>query len=167
MNNVRTLITGATVVAAGAGVAAAVAVTGTASAGTAGHSSAGAAASFAVTAHQGSDASLDLGTSGFGAGDEDLFTGALTRSGQHVGRIVGSCTTARAGKTSVDQLCEFMLRMGSSQITALGTVHAGQSGPGTFTLPIAGGTGRYSTAAGQIAVTASSGRSIPITVTLR
>src|SRR5690242_21392385 len=161
MSTIRSLIIGTTVVAAGAGAAAVLAVTGSATAGTA-----AAAGSFTVRAHHGSEANLDLGASGFSAGDQDLFTGALTRNGHHVGRLVGSCTTVRVGKTA-DQLCEFVLRLGKGQVTASGTVSSGRSGPGTFVLPIVGGTGRYEGAGGQIAVTATNGSSFPIQVSLR
>jgi len=160
----RSLIIGATVVAAGAGAAATLAATGTASAGTAESSR---AASFTVRAHHGSDTNIDLGKSGFSAGDQDLFTGSLTRNGNHAGRFVGTCTTARVGKTTADQFCTFVLHLVHGQIMASGTTRSGQSGPGTFALPILGGTGRYNTAAGQIAVTATNGKTFPITISLR
>lgn len=162
MITIRTLITAATVVAAGAAGAAALATTGTASAGTAAHSS----RTFTVKAHPGSDSSIDVGDSGFSAGDEDLVVASLTRGGTHVGRLVGSCTNVRVA-ASVDQLCEFVLKLDHGQITASGTVRAGQSGPETFRLPILGGTGRYQWAGGQIAVTPTSGGTLPIQVTLR
>lgn len=163
MSTIRTFITGVTVVAAGAATAAALATTGTASAGTAASS----ARTFTVKAHHGSDSNIDLGHAGFSAGDEDLLVASLTRGGKHVGHMVGNCTTARVGARSADQLCEFVLKLPHGQVTAAGTVHAGQSGPGAFELPILGGTGRYQGASGQIAVTATSGATIPIQVSLR
>jgi hypothetical protein len=169
MSSIRSVVTGVAVVAATAGTAAALAATGTASAGTAGSGQAGGATAlrtFGVVVHHGSESDLDLGKTGFSAGDQDLFTGALTRHGKHVGRLVGSCTTARAGRSSADQLCQFVLRLGRSQINASGTVSAGKQGPGTFVLPIVGGSGRYRRANGQIAVTATSGATFPITVAL-
>jgi hypothetical protein len=162
MNTIRSLIIGTTVLAAGAGAAAVLAATAPATAET----TAATTGSFTVRAHQGSEANIDLGSSGFSAGDQDLITSALTRNGHHVGRLVGSCTTVRVGKTA-DQLCEFVLRLGKGQITASGTVRSGPSGPGTFALPIVGGTGRYQGAGGQIAVTATDGPSFPIQVSLR
>ena len=125
------------------------------------------AGSFTVRAHHGTDSSLDLGKAGFSAGDQDLFTGALTRNGKHAGRLVGSCTTVRVGRSTADQLCEFVLHLGRAQITASGSVSSTQRGPGTFALPVLGGTGRFQGAAGQIAVTATNGRTFPITVSLR
>jgi allene oxide cyclase-like protein len=162
MFTIRTLITGVTVVAASATGAAALATTGSASAGTAASS----AASFSVRAHAGSDANIDLGDAGLSAGDEDLVVAPLSRGGTHVGRMVGNCTTVRVAR-SADQLCEFVLHLGRGQITASGTVRAGQSGPGTFTLPILGGSGRYQGAAGQITVTSTDRATIPIRVSLR
>jgi hypothetical protein len=163
MNSIRSATAVVAVLAAGAGTVAAVTSVDSASAGTATAS----ARSFTVHAHHGSDTPLDLGQNGFSAGDQDLFTGALTRSGTHVGRLVGSCTTARVGRSSADQLCEFVLRLRKGQITASGSVGSTSQGPGTFSLPILGGTGRYQGAAGQIAVTSSNAKSIPITVSLR
>lgn len=167
MNRIRSAVAVTVALTAGAGVAATIAATGPASAGTSGQTPTGrSAGSFTVRVHHGSDASVDLGRRGFSAGDQDLFTGALTREGRRVGRLVGTCTTVRAGRTSADQLCEFVLRLGHAQLTATGSVSSGSQGPGTFDLAVVGGTGRFSAAAGQLAVTATSGRTFPITVTL-
>ncbi|HEX3930031.1 MAG TPA: hypothetical protein VHW64_04965 [Nocardioides sp.] len=160
----RPLITGVTIVAASVGAAATLATTGTASAGTAVSPR---ATSFTVRGHHGSETNLDLGKSGFSAGDQDLFTGSLTRNGTHAGSFVGTCTTVRVGKASADQLCTFVLHLAHGQIMASGTTRSGKSGPGAFALPILGGTGHYQTAAGQIAVTATNGNTFPIAVTLR
>jgi hypothetical protein len=154
-------------IAAGAGAIATIMSADTATAGTSHDTPAKASPSFTVRVHHGTDTSLDLGNSGFSAGDQDLFTGPLTHHGTHVGRLVGSCTTARAGKASADQLCEFVLHLGKAQVTAAGTVSSDNQGPSTFTLPILGGTGRYDTAEGHIAITPSNGATFPITVTLR
>jgi hypothetical protein len=162
MSTIRTLITGLTVVAAGAGAAAVMATTGTATAGTAGSSG----RAFTVKAHQGPETNIDLGASGFSAGDEDLGAATLTRGGAHVGHMVLSCTTAAVAKNA-DQLCQFVLALHGGQITASGAVRSGQSGPGTFVLPILGGSGHYQGASGQIAVTATNRNAIPIKVSLR
>jgi hypothetical protein len=166
MNTIRSVITGVSVVAAATGSAAVLASSGTASAGTSSAGTSYSARAFTLRAHGGSDANIDLGASGFSAGDEDLFSAPMTRAGKAAGRLVGNCTTARVTKTA-DQLCEFVLRLHGGQLTASGTVRSGQSGPGTFTLPILGGTGRYQGAGGQIAVTATSGKSFPIKVSVR
>ncbi len=165
MSSTRSLAAGLAVVAAGAVTAAVLATTG-ATAETAPHGRPGTPGAFTVTVHHGSEANLDLGTSGFGPGDQDLFTGAITRGGRKVGHLVGSCTTVRANHTSADQLCEFVLRLGTAQINASGTVTSGRQGPGTFRLPIVGGTDRYRDAGGQIAVTATNGKTFPIQISL-
>jgi hypothetical protein len=147
---------------AGAGASVALLSGGTASAGT----TASSAHTFTVRVHHGSDASIDLGATGFSAGDEDLFVSPVTRAGKPDGRVVGTCTTMRVARTA-DQLCEFVLHLRGGQITASGTFRSGQSGPGTFQLPILGGTGRYAAASGSLAVSPTSGSSFPIQVTLR
>jgi hypothetical protein len=168
MNTIRSTIAAAAVLAGSVGTVAALTTTDSATAGTSGGSSAAAGrADFTVRAHQGSDTSIDNGKDGFSAGDQDLFAGALTRDGKHVGRMVGTCQTARVGSTTADQLCEFVLHLGHGQITASGSVSSAAKGPGTFTLAILGGTGRYRDAAGQIAVTATNGKTFPIRVSLR
>jgi hypothetical protein len=161
MGTIRTLITGLAVVAAGAGAAAVIATTGTATAGTA--RSAGRA--FTVTAHQGPESNIDLDASGFSAGDEDLATATLTRGGRNVGHMVLNCTTVAVAKNA-DQLCQFVLALRGGQITASGALRSGRSGPGTFVLPILGGSGQYQGASGQIAVTATNGDAMPVKVSL-
>ena len=158
MNRTRSAVLLAVVLAGAAGSSAAIAATGPASAGP--------SAGFTVTVTQGSDAAVDLGRHGFSAGDQDLFTGGLSQHGKAVGRLVGTCTNVRVARTA-DQLCEFVLRLGSSQITAAGTVSSGTKGPRSFTLPVLGGTGRYAGAAGTISVTPTNATSFPIIVTLQ
>jgi hypothetical protein len=131
-----------------------------------GSASASTGSDFTVHAHRGTDSSIDLGRKGFSAGDEDLNTDSLTRGGKKVGWLAGSCTTVRAGSTSADQLCEFVLHLGGSQLVTQGVVRGGVHGPGTFPLAITGGAGKYRTARGQILVTATNGTSIPIEVQL-
>ena len=159
------------VLAAAGGAVVALNADGPATAGTSVGTSASAtsagARTFTVQTHQGPETNIDLGQKGFSAGDQDLFTGTITRQGNHVGRLVGNCTTVRVGKTTADQLCEFVLHLRRGQITAAGTVRSGAKGPGTFSLPVLGGSGRYGTASGQIAITATNGKTVPITVSLR
>lgn len=121
---------------------------------------------FSLVAHHGSQADVDNGTAGFGAGDVSLLVSPLTRAGAPAGSLVGECTNARVAARSVDQLCDFTLRLKGGQVVAEGAVHAGSSGPGTFSLAIVGGTGKYVGASGTVAVTATSGSTVPITVNL-
>lgn len=161
MTSIRTISAVTAVVAALGGTAAVVTTAGSASAHTP------TSGTFTVRAHHGSETNIDLGTTGFSAGDQDLFTGSLTQYGKRVGRFVGTCTTASVGAVYADQLCEFVLHLGKAQITAAGTSRSTEQGPGSFQLPILGGTGRYRTAKGQITVTATDGNSFPITVSVR
>jgi hypothetical protein len=160
MTRTRSIITGAVAAAAVTGTIAAIATNVDAAAGTP------SAGTFTVRAHHVSESNIDLGRSGLSAGDEDLFVDRLTRNGQRVGYLAGSCTSVRVGPASEDQLCEFALHLGKSQITASGSVRARKSGPGTFTIPILGGTGRYLGVGGQIAITATNRPSLPITISL-
>lgn len=160
MTSTRTMITAAIGVAAVAGTTIAVATAGDASAGTP------STGTFTVRAHQSRDTNIDLGKKGFSAGDEDLSVASLTYKGQNVGRLVVNCTVVRVGSSSADQLCEFVLHIGASQLTADGTVRDGHKGPGTFTLPILGGTGRYRSAGGVLSVTATNTGTLPIAVSL-
>ena len=122
---------------------------------------------FTVHMHPGHETNLDLGKSGFSAGDQDLMTGSVSGPGKHHGRVAGSCTTLRVGAKTADQLCEFDLRFRDGEIVTRGAVTSTQSGPGTFRLAIVGGTGAYQKAAGQIKVTATDGSAIPVVVRLR
>jgi hypothetical protein len=160
MIRTRTILTtalGATAVAASA-VALAAAST-AAPAGPATHT-------FTVKLHQTSDKSIDLGKKGFSAGDEEIGAAEVTRHGQRAGWADLSCSTVRVGRTSADQICEFVLHLGGAQLTASGSVRAGKHGPGTFALPILGGTGTYRGASGQLAITATNGSTVPVTIEL-
>jgi hypothetical protein len=162
MNRNRTnAIATAAVLTVGVGAGAAIAAIAPASAGRS-----ETPAPFSVRISSGSDKTLDLGRPGFSVGDQDLFTGTIVRDGTHVGHMVGRCTTARVGATTADQVCEWTLSFGDGQISAFGVVVSGQQGPGTFVLPIVGGTRRYAMAAGQLKITASDG-AIPVRVGLR
>lgn len=187
MSRTRIMITTACAVTVAGGTAIALAATGSASAGPAKAPAAKAVTaaaakpalaepaaasappttgSFTVRAHHGSETSIDLGRHGFSAGDEDLLVSPLTYLGKRVGRLVGNCTTTRVGNSSADQLCEFVLVLNGSQLTASGTVRAGTNGPGTFRLSILGGTGRYRGASGTLAVTSGNGSTIPMEISL-
>jgi hypothetical protein len=160
MSSKRSIVAGLALAGLSTGATVALALPGSATAGTP------TTGTFTVRAHQRSAAHLDLGRTGVSAGDEDLISGVLTRDGAQVGSLAGTCQAVRYRQHGAVQLCEFDLRFGTAQLTSSGMVVAGRNGPGTFTMPITGGTGRYLGAAGQLAVTATSGAALPITVTL-
>jgi hypothetical protein len=122
--------------------------------------------SFQLRAHHIAEHVIDLGAKGFSAGDVDLGVDRLTHRGHTAGRLAVSCTTVHVGRTRADQLCEFAFHFAHAQLTAAGSVVSGPKGPGTFSLPIVGGTGRYRAATGQVSVTATNGPTLPITVSL-
>jgi hypothetical protein len=160
MSSIRSIIIGSVVAASAAAVATIAATSVTASAGTP------SSGTFTVRAYHTSDTGIDLGKPGYSVGDQDLGADRLMRNGERVGWMAVSCTTSRLGHTSEDQLCEFVLHLAGSQLTSAGAVRSGEGGPGTFTLPILGGTGRYRTATGQLAITATDGPYVPITISL-
>lgn len=160
MKRTGTILTAAFGTTAVAASAVVLASTGSAAAGTP------RAGSFTVHLHQTSDTRVDLGTKGFSAGDQEVGAANITRNGRRIGWANMSCTTARVGQSSADEMCDYVLHLGAAQITAAGSVRAGQHGPGTFHMPIVGGTGRYRGAAGQLAITATSGSTLPITIQL-
>jgi hypothetical protein len=121
---------------------------------------------FTVRALNGAQTTIDAGRKGFSAGDDELGTMKLTRAGKAVGWGTTECITAHVGRSDAEQFCTFALHFGKAQLVAAGAVRSGQQGPGTFSLAITGGTGRYVNAQGQLLVTASSGSSVPITVEL-
>jgi hypothetical protein len=121
---------------------------------------------FTVYAHAGTDRSIDVGRSGFSAGDYEVDSGRLGMGGQTVGYHDGDCVTVRVGASSADQLCTFTLHLRRGQLVASGVVRSGQQGPGTFALPITGGTGRFAGAGGTLTITAGNGPTIPMTVDL-
>jgi len=129
-------------------------------------SAAAAPGEFTVHAVHGADATIDAGRKGFSAGDDELATMHLMRAGKTVGWGATECITVHVGRAQAEQLCTFALHFGRGQIVAAGAVRSGPQGPGTFSLAITGGTGRYRNAQGQLLVTATSGRSVPITVEL-
>ena len=64
------------------------------------------------------------------------------------------------------QVLETILVVVLLVFVATGAVRSAQQGPGTFSLAITGGTGRFREARGELLVTATSGNSVPITVEL-
>src|SRR4051794_30667581 len=120
-NSIRSVIIGSVAVASAAtAVATAVATAGAASAGTP------SSGTFTVHAYHLSDSQIDLGKPGYSVGDQDLGADRLMRHGKRVGWMAVSCTTTRLGKTSEDQLCQFVLHLGTAQLTSAGAVRSGE-----------------------------------------
>lgn len=160
------MISTRTKIAAGATGLLAAAAAVTALLGSATATAAAAPNEFTVHAVHGADTTIDAGRTGFGSGDDELATMHLVRAGKAVGWGVTECRTVHVGRQLAEQLCTFALHFGTGQIVATGAVGSGQQGPGTFSLAITGGTGRFRDAQGELLVTATNGGSVPITVEL-
>jgi len=109
---------------------------------------------FTLTAKTGPEADLDLGATGFGLGDQFVFSDKLFRGDTQVGRDGGSCTvvefTTETEPVTVNCVVTIELRRG--QLTVQGLVtFAGADAP--FVVAITGGTRAYKTAHGQVRVT--------------
>lgn len=121
---------------------------------------------FTVYAVHGSETSVDVGQHGFSAGDTDVNSDQLVQGGRSIGWETGSCLTTFVGANRADEICHFVLVLASGQIVGDGAVRSGPKGPGSFTLAIVGGTGKYRTARGEMQVTATNGPRVPITVSV-
>jgi hypothetical protein len=113
--------------------------------------------------HNVSQHSVDNKPSGFSAGDEQVQATRLTEAGKTAGWETGDCLTTRVAKNA-DELCRFVFHLHDGEIVSMGAMKASQSGPGTFTLAITGGTGAYAAASGQVTVTAVNHGSVPVTI---
>jgi hypothetical protein len=136
--------------AAGTAVVAAVALTGTAPAAA---SPSRAMVSTATTARGGETLHLvakdgkvtpiDLGTKGFGIGDEYVLSDVVYRDGRRVGRDAATCTVVTA---EGDSICDLVVVLPAGHLVVHGLLPAS---PGTIRLAVTGGTGRYAIARGD------------------
>ena len=122
-----------------------------------GSAAAGGNEAFTVYSVGANETSVDVGQHGYGAGDMDVHVARLARNGKTVGWDTGSCLTTAVSPRLATQICHIVLNLQGGQLVTDGAVQDGPKGPGTFHLAITGGTGRYRTASGEIAVTASDG----------
>jgi hypothetical protein len=123
--------------------------------------------SFKLTAKAVSGTNIDQGKTGFSTGDYEVHADSLWQSGKQIGWDAGTCLTNRVGGHTADQICTFILHLSHGQIVATGVVRSTESGPGTFTIAITGGTGRYDDARGSLSVTATDSNTVPMTVNVR
>jgi len=88
---------------------------------------------------------VDAGESGFGAGDQQVVAGTLTRDGNVVGRFGFICEFLTGGGKAQEQ-CAGTGRLANGTITVSGFSRMDQN---DHTWAVVGGTGRFSDATGQ------------------
>jgi hypothetical protein len=147
----RLTVAGVAAAAAGTVVAAAVAFTGTAPAAASPSGAVGSTASTTrsgetlhLVAKDGIVTAIDLGTKGFGTGDQYVLSDTLYRDGRRVGRDAATCTVVTA---EGDSICDLVLVLPEGHVMVRGLLPAS---PGTIRLAVTGGTGRYATARGDV-----------------
>jgi hypothetical protein len=102
------------------------------------------------------DTEIDLGGTGFSQGDRLVFRDRLiTMAGERVGLLHGDCVFTQTGPSRVSLRCGVTAAFGrhsSVDFAGAGTFTAEQAS-GPFFLPVAGGSGRYIGAEGEVRVT--------------
>jgi hypothetical protein len=98
------------------------------------------------------DTFLDLGETGFSAGDQIVFTNDLFEGGMKVGEDGGTCTVVRmAAEGAFTVHCAGTNSLPGGQIAVQGLITVSPDTEGQpFHLSITGGTGRYRRARGQV-----------------
>jgi hypothetical protein len=90
---------------------------------------------------------VDNGESGFGEGDQIVFSNDLKQDGNKVGEDGGTCTVTRVAASGATTLhCLGTNSLPGGQISVQGFAAPGEP----FELAVTGGTGRYSKARGQV-----------------
>jgi hypothetical protein len=96
-----------------------------------------------LVSKEGTVTPIDLGTKGFGVGDEYVLSDRVYRGGKHVGQDAGTCTVVTAAG---DAVCDLVMSLPAGHVVVHGLL------PGTahaIRLAVTGGTGRYATARGD------------------
>jgi hypothetical protein len=107
---------------------------------------------------------IDNGAKGFGVDDVVIFSNDLSEDGTKIGEDGGSCTVARitpAGAATMQ--CIGTNRLPDGEIAVQGLAAPGEP----FEFAITGGTGRYSTARGQVVGHNTSPTEMDIDIILR
>jgi hypothetical protein len=86
---------------------------------------------------------IDLGTKGFGIGDQYVLSDVLYRDGRRVGRDAATCTVVTA---EGDSICDLVLVLPDGHLLVHGLLPAS---PGTIRLAVTGSTGQFATARGD------------------
>jgi hypothetical protein len=113
---------------------------------------AAAATTLELTAHDRSDSHIDVGRTGFSAGDQDVSTMKLAVAGQHGGHGTITCLAMQVTRRAAVQQCSGTLSLDGGTVTFFGPTTAGRGGPAPFDWAVTGGTGDYSQASGYLHV---------------
>jgi hypothetical protein len=113
-------------------------------------------------------ADLDLGKTGFGLGDQTVFTDDLYEDDELVGTDHGVCTVTRIDGSEATLQCVATLVLDDrGQITLQAAVTFSESDQTpTFTVAITGGTDEFSDAAGEVEIRELSAKKSELEVTL-
>jgi hypothetical protein len=112
---------------------------------------------------------LDLGASGFSAGDQQVFVNDAVHAGKRIGQEVGVCQIALASSTRLIATCQSSLVLRGGTLTTQGVFQEDpRKGPTGLTAAVTGGTGRYAGATGQSVGTFVPGTDdVNVVITLR
>jgi hypothetical protein len=109
--------------------------------------------SFTVGVREVDSVELDLGETGFGLGDRFIFSEDLLKRGKVVGSDHGECTLTRMhGETGWFQCAVTAVFYGKGQITVQGAFRFTEDETGRFSLPVTGGSGKFTGASGVVVV---------------
>jgi hypothetical protein len=110
------------------------------------------ATTMALTSHDRTNAQVDVGRKGFGAGDEDVSTMTLEIGGKPAGHGTITCQAMRVSRKSADEQCGGVFVLHDGSITFSGLTTSGRGGPAPFDWAVTGGTGAYSQMTGFVHV---------------
>jgi len=105
-----------------------------------------------VVSHDRTNARVDVGRKGFGAGDEDVSSMTLEVDGQPAGHGTITCQAMRVSRKSVDEQCSGVLALTNGSVTFVGLNPSGRGAPPPFDWAVTGGTGSYAGATGFLHV---------------
>ena len=104
-----------------------------------------------LVAEEADDEVLDLGTPGFGLGDQLVIADLLTREGKKVGTSDGTCQITRFEPPKLTVNCVTTLALPGGQVAVQGSLDVG-GGADHFIAAVTGGTGTYRSAHGEMVI---------------
>ena len=105
-----------------------------------------------VVSHDRTNARVDVGSKGFGAGDEEVSSMTLEVGGSAAGTGTITCQAMRVSHKAEDEQCSGVLALHEGSVTFSGLNTFSGGVPAPFDWAITGGTGAYSQAIGFLHV---------------